>query len=408
MYGNYIRDSDMSDYIENFKAVTVKISNGDSNNHLILGNGFSMGFDDDAFNWTTLKDNVHEALQSDQSFSSQRLSEYFDQCEDDNLENLLVKLEMAIETIPELSKGILSFENPDKTVKLLTDVKIDLYAKFIDSFVTKHPLGWSNDGKEGLISNCTSNLIRECEAQNANGDVEKVKKPMFDNIFTLNYDLILYWVIQQCNDPSLNIYEDGFCNLWNEHDAMNDEFIKNNSANFRVWHPFWRNSNPNTFYLHGAAHIFGYKGNCFKLVNTGDSKLKNEIASLIDYLKKEPRNFKPSYVLEGSDGFKLKAIYDSVYLIDAYDRLKNLAGNVIVYGACIADNDEHVWKRIFKPDAKKHIYIGVHQQNNQNEMVTRVEGYIRKLRDMRDEEQLEDITFFSTYNRPTIWSSFGE
>jgi Domain of unknown function (DUF4917) len=98
----------------------------------------------------------------------------------------------------------------------------------------------------------------------------------FDNVFTLNYDLLLYWVI-----------------LKNIADHFKDGFgLSGDADGFRE---FVLGAYCNTYYLHGALHFFlGVSRETFKRVRTG--------STIIDDIQETIREYSilPLFVSEGT------------------------------------------------------------------------------------------------------------
>jgi uncharacterized protein DUF4917 len=165
----------------------------------------------------------------------------------------------------------------------------------------------------------------------------------FSNVFTINYDLLLYWVILKMG---CNLFTDGFG-------------LGGSAGGFRT---FSEDGMCNTFYLHGALHLFlGEKRETLKrIVTTG--AIINDIASTI-----RARGQLPLFVSEGSSIQKMARINSVPYLRFAYDKLKRLQGSLFVYGHSIAENDYHLYNAIFESDIDK-LFVCVHRpdENLQN------------------------------------------
>ncbi|MBR0686589.1 DUF4917 family protein [Bradyrhizobium manausense] len=158
----------------------------------------------------------------------------------------------------------------------------------------------------------------------------------FDNIFTVNYDLLLYWVILHIGGYE---FTDGFGLGSEEH-------------GFRT---FSTAGMCNTFYLHGALHLFlGDERATQKRVVTGQA-IVDEIADSI-----RRRGQLPLFVAEGSTKQKMERINSVPYLRNNYDRLKGLQDNLFVYGHSVAENDYHLYDAIFASSIRK-LFFCVYQ-----------------------------------------------
>jgi len=151
----------------------------------------------------------------------------------------------------------------------------------------------------------------------------------FGNVFTINYDLLLYWVILRMGG---NAFSDGF--------GLGDTV-----GGFRT---FSEEGNCNTFYLHGALHLFlgNQRETLKRVVTTG--AIIDDIADTI-----RARSQLPMFVSEGTAIEKMERINSVPYLRYAYDKLKNLSGSLFIYGHSMAENDYHLYNAIFQSDIKR-------------------------------------------------------
>jgi hypothetical protein len=114
------------------------------------------------------------------------------------------------------------------------------------------------------------------EISNTQRDACAIFLKHFDSVFTLNYDLLLYWVIVHAVSDK---FRDGF-GFGRQVDGFRE---------------YTRNANPNTYYLHGALHLFlGPQRETRKRVVTNGA-IVNDIADTIRKTKQLPL-----FVAEGS------------------------------------------------------------------------------------------------------------
>ncbi|GAA0008472.1 hypothetical protein ACVIWV_000726 [Bradyrhizobium diazoefficiens] len=158
----------------------------------------------------------------------------------------------------------------------------------------------------------------------------------FGNVFTINYDLLLYWVILSVGGK---IFTDGF--------GLGDEV-----DGFRT---FSEDGICNTYYLHGALHLFlGEERDTLKRVVTRGAII-DEIAATI-----RRRNQLPLFVSEGSSTQKMARINSVPYLRYCYDKLSELTGDLFIYGHSIAENDYHLYDAVFRSSIDE-LYICVYK-----------------------------------------------
>ena len=158
-------------------------------------------------------------------------------------------------------------------------------------------------------------------------------------VFTLNYDLLLYWV-----NLEKGLLTDGF----GRGEYLNDGRFKG---------PFREDAYCSMFNLHGGLHLFQHEtGDVFKALNHGDGVIANithEIAT---------NRRLPLYVAEGTSTSKLRKINSVEYLRHCYRKLQDTNAAVFIFGHSAAPNDAHIYHAIFGSKAK-HVYFGVFQPN---------------------------------------------
>lgn len=163
----------------------------------------------------------------------------------------------------------------------------------------------------------------------------------FATVFSLNYDLLLYWV----NLEKVKL-RDGF--------GLGEESL---NGTFRG--PFSENAHCDIFNLHGGLHLFrDTDGEICKALNTGDGVIATITKTII-----QGRRL-PVYVAEGTSAAKMGKINSVAYLRHCYDKLRTNAAAIFVFGHSADENDEHVYRAIFGSEAK-HVYFGVFEPSEQ-------------------------------------------
>lgn len=167
----------------------------------------------------------------------------------------------------------------------------------------------------------------------------------FENIYTLNYDMLLYWTLMfkersEYILKSLKIkdigYMDGFGRLLDNEDL--------------TW---YKTKKQNIFYLHGALHLFDDNYNIVKAETTSDENLLDVIKKRLD------NNQYPLIVAEGTSKEKLNKISHNKYLQNAIDQLRYIKGNLFVHGHSLDENDKHIIDIINNAWSLKQIFISV-------------------------------------------------
>lgn len=161
----------------------------------------------------------------------------------------------------------------------------------------------------------------------------------FHNIFTTNYDLLLYWVIMHKGTP---IFQDGFRDDPDDSDSL-------------IFSHRMGGASKGIYYLHGALHLF-YEGGEYRKhswVKSG-SKLTDLIR---DGLKAEHY---PLFVAEGDPDKKLQQIQHSGYLWYCLDKLARIEGPLVIFGHSLGPSDMHIIERMVGNIKLEKIFIGLH------------------------------------------------
>ncbi len=168
----------------------------------------------------------------------------------------------------------------------------------------------------------------------------------FKTTYTVNYDLLLYWTQMHTTEGAAPDSDDGFR-------KPEDDF----EASYVTWEPH-QSHDQNTWYLHGALHVFdaGIEIQKYTWVNTG-IRLIEQIRDALN------RDFYPLFVAEGTSDEKLERIRHSDYLAKAYRSFSEIHGNLFIYGHSLAANDEHYLKRI-EQGRLSAVYVGLYDDPN--------------------------------------------
>lgn len=170
-------------------------------------------------------------------------------------------------------------------------------------------------------------------------------------VFTLNYDLLLYWTLMHDDMPfddqiDLGI-NDGFGNDEDDPDA-----------DYVVWQGETNAHSACVLFLHGALHLFdsGKELQKYTWVRKG--------VPLVDQAREAlARDEYPLFVAEGTSAQKKTKIRHNAYL---YQGFKQFTANVqqgkhcmFIFGHSLAENDDHILKRIGKGRLRK-LYVGIY------------------------------------------------
>ncbi len=167
----------------------------------------------------------------------------------------------------------------------------------------------------------------------------------FGHIYTLNYDVLLYWALMHDEVDELRIRcDDGFRHPEGNEDAP---------------YVSWQDSNsPTVHFLHGALHIFdaGHEITKYTWSKT-DIPIVEQVRSALDEEKY------PLFVAEGHSHDKLDKIMHSAYLHKALRSFSSISGSLFIFGHSFDDNDDHVLKKI--PEGKvTDLFVGLYGDPN--------------------------------------------
>lgn len=299
---------------------------------LLLGNGFSKSccvsnkrFNSD-FNYNFNYRYLMKVIKSDPLPNGEPLENLFDTLNTTNFEYVLQSLNNTNEIIRLLNI------KPDSDI-------IDQYYKKIQTLL----INSINKVHPAHQYEIHENSYQACEKFLKN----------FNVIFTLNYDLLLYWAIRtKVNLILKRRFSDGF------------SIKETPDSTVCIWN---EDEKSTIHYLHGALHLFKKDGdNICKLINKGkDKKLIERINNKIN------KSSYPIFVAEGNHLSKLTQIEENSYLTSSLNSLKKCNGILFTYGVSF-NNDEHILETISKNKKIKDIYVGCF--NNDNEPYNKCKG----------------------------------
>lgn len=314
---------------------------------LILGNGSSIAISS-RFRYQSLYEYAKE-----KNIIKNSLSQIFDSFKTENFELILHKLWQAKKI-----NEILGIQN----------LKIDTsYAECRNSLIQVvraiHP-DYLEINNEDLVR--ISNFISN-----------------FSMVFSLNYDLLLYWAINIGNDRlGTNRFKDcfvlSFQNLGGNFFQPDWEYLKR---------PFSSQEEATlVFYLHGNLSLTRFLDQDFeielKIKRTDNKNLKKAIINLWN-----SGEHVPLCVCEANSNLKLKAIHESSYLTNVYYKaLSDIDGRLTVYGWGFNDQDDHIIKRLNQINISKKISKIAVSFIRDNGYIERAE---RKIREINPDIQID-------------------
>ena len=296
----------------------------DERRYLLLGNGFSISLFPNRFSYNSL---LEEAQKSGLFDANPEVAAAFELLETSDFELVMETLKSSAKLSPLYGGDRAKMEEHAELLKNI----------LVQAIAGRHPAR-PNEISEEQYTNCRAFLAEFVGSGQA--------KP--GRVFSLNYDLLLYWSvlhdiigygwdgdnIVEVPDQQL-IHDDGFR-------APEDNY----DAEYVAWEQFEASHDQTIIFLHGALHLYEQGPELAKLCweRSGNKPLMDQIKAALD------ADRYPLFVSEGTTHKKLRRINRSAYLSKG---LRSFAGccaqkntSLFVIGHSLADNDEHVLRRI--------------------------------------------------------------
>jgi len=277
----------------------LRLTEHQNKRHVFLGNGFSRACRNDIFAYDALFNRAKFAALSKNARS------VFDSLKTTDFEIVIEALRIAAEVLA-VYKG-----QDKKLYQILKKDAEGLREVLVNAIAESHP---------DLLSEIGDDSYRACR-----GFLSK-----FNKIFTLNYDLLLYWAVMQKElEPDVTS-DDGFRTPEDGEEAYVTWEVENSYGQ-------------NIYYLHGALHLFdaGAEIQKYTWSQTG-IRLTEQIRIALEEGKY------PLFVAEGKSQEKLKRIKHNGYLAQAYESFSRIGGALFIFGHSLSANDDHFLKLIEK------------------------------------------------------------
>ncbi len=283
-----------------------------SKRHLLLGNGFSISCKPDVFVYGKLFDQADFStlsLSAKQAFESLKTQDF----------------EKVIKALRDSASVLTNYPSiTSSTINQLKDDADGLGELLVQTIASSHP-EWPGEISDTEYA-AVASFIKH-----------------FGSIYTLNYDLLLYWSQMHSVSPfATSTHDDGFR-------KPEDDF----EARYVTWDSSSSHTQ-NTWFLHGAIHLFdaGTEIRKYTWSNTG--------VRLIDQVREAiSKDIFPIFVAEGTSDEKLTQIKHNDYLAKAFRSFSKIGGVLFIYGHSLAENDEHILKRIEKGNLSE-VFVGIY------------------------------------------------
>ncbi len=282
--------------------------------HLLLGNGFSRALFPDKF--------AYESLFKQANFeNTPNLRKAFEALDIVDFETVIHSLKTAAKLLPIYIEKPQSISTQikqeiEELKKILIQVIVGNHPDNLNEIDEKHFLSCSQ-----FLSNFLSNKGR---------------------IYTLNYDLLLYWTLMHVE--RLALINDGF--------GIPDE---DKETGYLIWNAEHRH-NQNIYHLHGGLHLFddGIDLRKFCWKRSGNIPLMQQIKNALS------NDWFPLFVAEGDHKEKLRKIrHTNSYLQIGLRSFARIGNNLFIYGHSFDASDDHILNIIPKGKIKR-LFVSIY------------------------------------------------
>lgn len=298
--------------------------------HLLLGNGFSIACIPSIFTYTSLFDKA--------DFSEiPEVKLLFKKLDTMDFELVIRSLENASVALPIYLSGY-----DDVAIKMQQDA-VKLKELLIKTVAQNHPAFPSEIAEQKYIR-CINFLKNFMDYKG--------------KIYTLNYDLLLYWTVMYGMENKL-INERPLDGFGRDTDFQNGEL---NVSDYLTWQGESTAYHQNIHYLHGALHLYD-NGAFLEKFTWNDKNIP-----LIDQARQALSEGRfPLFVSEGECEKKMEKITHCGYLYHSYksfsksmEVVKRGGGNCLfTFGVSFMDNDDHMLKKIASGKVKS-LYVSIY------------------------------------------------
>jgi hypothetical protein len=290
--------------MKTFEQVLEELGEG-AEPALLVANGFSQAWNPDVFNYANLLE------KADFGASNEVLRGLFTHFQTYDFEKVMHQL-LGAEAVA------MAYGADDAvTQKIATDQQV-LKDTLIATIGATHP-------------------SRPSDVTSAQFTVARTFLARFTRVFSLNYDLLLYWARNQELPPEGFKSDDGF-------------------RAGRRWAP--DEADQNVFFLHGGLHLYDTGEEIKKLAYKGSGE------SIIDQVRDNLAEGRfPLFVSEPTADKKKSRIERNPYLSYCFRELAELNTVLVVFGHSVHENDKHIFDQIRRSDVSK-VYVSLYGDEN--------------------------------------------
>ncbi|MFK4836942.1 DUF4917 family protein [Microbacterium sp. ZW T2_14] len=278
---------------------------------VLLGNGFSIAYDSTIFSYESLAEEAELAALSVPK------ADLFASLSSQNFEVVIDKLNAA-SSIQRLYGG-----DPVLADQMAADAVV-VRNGLADVLASRHPFN--------------ALAVTDEEVRHAREFLTH-----FLNIYTLSYDLLLYWAVNRSEVGPFVRKRDGFeWPTWKDRSRL-------------IWKRRPTQGPQRVYFLHGALHLFVQDRKLTKLSYNSHGSIVGELRSRLE------AGEYPIVVTEGTRLEKEARIERSAYLRTALQRFGLLDGALFIHGVSMSPNDDHVLELIETESSTiTALYVGIY------------------------------------------------
>lgn len=307
----------------------------DSKRHLLLGNGFSIAIFPNRFRYGSL-------LEEADFSGSPELQPTFERLRTTDFEVVIKALQDAVTLLPLYTQ--------DQQLAARMGVHAEALKNIlVGAIAGRHPERPS-DISEDQYKACRAFLahfVGDSRGKQANGG-----KDLRGQIYTVNYDLLLYWTLLHDEVIQWNAADPLASELEQTEPPLHDDGFRapegDPDAPYVTWEAEGAANTQNIHFLHGGLHLFDsgpeLQKKCWE--RAGGVPLVDQIRGALDDSKF------PLFVSEGDSESKLTRIRHSGYLqrsLKSFAQVCRSPGaSLFVFGHSLAASDNHVLRQIEK------------------------------------------------------------
>lgn len=357
--------------------------------HLLLGNGFSIALFPDRFHYGSLLDQADFT-----GFPEARQA--FDELGTTDFEIVIQALRQAVALLPLYSGDAAGLAKMREHADVLKEL-------LVRAIAGRHPERPSDISDEQYAA-CRAFLAHFI------GDSRNLKpggKDLRGDVYTLNYDLLLYWTLLHDQVVRWNA-EDPLASIVETTEALqHDDGFRAPDDDPEAPYVTWDGEEAHKqciFFLHGGLHLYDYgyelQKKCWE--RAGGIPLVDQIRAALNDGKF------PLFVSEGDSRGKFERIRHSGYL---HKGLRSFAQNcrtksaaLFIYGHSLAANDDHVLRQVAHGKIEQ-LYVSLYGAPGSDENMAKI-ARAQALTAARTAQFPLNVAFFDS-DLANVWGANG-